>query len=259
MNAHPLISVPDVPASSRFYQQILGADSGHGGDEYEQVLVDGTLVLQLHSLDIEHHHGPLGDPSVPLGNGLALWFTTDAFDEAARSGARRRGRDRHRRPRQPQLGLSRDLAARPQRLPGRARRAVRPGWTAPRVELNAGGSSRAPPRRAEAGCLTGLRVPFDSQLRLCYVNVSLMVRWRHHELRAQPALRRQGVGRVRRRHAAAVGTRGRGTGRSRVGGRPRFRGDDPAVGRADLVADRAGARPALLPQAAAPNSATGWR
>lgn len=82
MNAHPLITVPDVRASSRFYQQVLGADSGHGGDEYEQVMVGGTLVLQLHSLDVGHHHGPLGDPSVRLGNGLALWFTTDAFDEA---------------------------------------------------------------------------------------------------------------------------------------------------------------------------------
>ena len=82
MNAHPLISVHDVPASSRFYQQILGADSGHGGDEYEQVLVNGTLVMQLHSLDVGHHHGPLGDRSAALGNGLALWFTTEAFDEA---------------------------------------------------------------------------------------------------------------------------------------------------------------------------------
>jgi catechol 2,3-dioxygenase-like lactoylglutathione lyase family enzyme len=82
LNAHPLISVPDVPASSRFYRQLLGADSGHGGAEYEQVLVGGTLVLQLHSLEVDHHHGPLGDPSTRLGNGLALWFTTDAFDEA---------------------------------------------------------------------------------------------------------------------------------------------------------------------------------
>ena len=82
LNAHPLISVPDVPASSRFYRQLLGADSGHGGVEYEQVLVDGTLVLQLHSLEVDHHHGPLGDRSVALGNGLALWFTTDGFDEA---------------------------------------------------------------------------------------------------------------------------------------------------------------------------------
>lgn len=78
----PLISVIDVPASSRFYQQILGAASGHGGEEYEQVIVDGELVLQLHALTVGHHHGPLGDPSVPLGNGLALWFTIEAFDDA---------------------------------------------------------------------------------------------------------------------------------------------------------------------------------
>lgn len=82
VTAMPLISVTDVPASSRFYQQVLGAASGHGGDEYEQVIVDGELVLQLHALTVGHHHGPLGDPSVPLGNGLALWFTTEAFDDA---------------------------------------------------------------------------------------------------------------------------------------------------------------------------------
>jgi catechol 2,3-dioxygenase-like lactoylglutathione lyase family enzyme len=82
VDAVPLISVADVPASSRFYQQLLGAASGHGGEEYEQVIVDGELVLQLHALTVDHHHGPLGDPSVPLGNGLALWFTTEAFDDA---------------------------------------------------------------------------------------------------------------------------------------------------------------------------------
>jgi catechol 2,3-dioxygenase-like lactoylglutathione lyase family enzyme len=82
LSALPLISVADVPASSRFYQQILGAASGHGGEEYEQVMVDGEIVMQLHALDVGHHHGPLGDPSVPLGNGLALWFTTEEFDDA---------------------------------------------------------------------------------------------------------------------------------------------------------------------------------
>ena len=29
----------------------LGADGGHGGTEYEQLLVDGVLVLHLHRLD----------------------------------------------------------------------------------------------------------------------------------------------------------------------------------------------------------------
>jgi catechol 2,3-dioxygenase-like lactoylglutathione lyase family enzyme len=82
VNPIPLISVADVPAASRFYQQVLGAASGHGGEEYEQVIVDGEIVMQLHALTVEHHHGPLGDPALPLGNGLALWFTTEAFAEA---------------------------------------------------------------------------------------------------------------------------------------------------------------------------------
>jgi catechol 2,3-dioxygenase-like lactoylglutathione lyase family enzyme len=44
--------------------------------------VDGALVLQLHLLEEGHHHGTIGDPALPLGNGVALWFEVDAFDEA---------------------------------------------------------------------------------------------------------------------------------------------------------------------------------
>jgi predicted enzyme related to lactoylglutathione lyase len=79
----PLITVADVPASSRFYQAILGATSGHGGDEYERLLVDGELIMQLHSADVDHHHGAMRDPDHPAGNGVALWFEADRFDEAA--------------------------------------------------------------------------------------------------------------------------------------------------------------------------------
>jgi hypothetical protein len=57
-----MISVSDVPASSRWYQQLLGLASGHGGAEYEQLLTDGVLVLQLHNEDVGHHHGTVGDP-----------------------------------------------------------------------------------------------------------------------------------------------------------------------------------------------------
>jgi hypothetical protein len=50
----------------------------HGGDEYERLLCDDTLVLQLHRFDVEHHHGRIGDPSSrPYGNGVALWFEID--------------------------------------------------------------------------------------------------------------------------------------------------------------------------------------
>jgi predicted enzyme related to lactoylglutathione lyase len=78
----PLISVADVPAASRFYQAVLGATSDHGGEEYERLVVDGELVMQLHSNEVEHHHGPLADDRQPAGNGVLLWFELDDFDAA---------------------------------------------------------------------------------------------------------------------------------------------------------------------------------
>jgi catechol 2,3-dioxygenase-like lactoylglutathione lyase family enzyme len=89
MRPQPLISVTDVPRSSRWYQQVLGCESGHGGDEYERLLHDGTLVLQLHRFGVEHHHGSLGDVAVrPYGNGVAVWFETDDFDAAVARASR---------------------------------------------------------------------------------------------------------------------------------------------------------------------------
>jgi catechol 2,3-dioxygenase-like lactoylglutathione lyase family enzyme len=83
MRPQPLISVTDVTQSSRWYQELLRCESGHGGDEYERLLRDGTLVLQLHRFDVGHHHGRIGDPSSrPYGNGVALWFEIDDFDDA---------------------------------------------------------------------------------------------------------------------------------------------------------------------------------
>jgi hypothetical protein len=84
MQLHPLICVHDVEASSLWYQHLLGCTSGHGGREYERLLSDGQLVLQLHRWDVEHHHGPLGDPTLnPYGNGVLLWFRCDDFEAAA--------------------------------------------------------------------------------------------------------------------------------------------------------------------------------
>jgi catechol 2,3-dioxygenase-like lactoylglutathione lyase family enzyme len=75
-----MVVVRDVLASSRFYQAVLGAESGHGGDEYEQIVSDGEIVLQIHGIDVEDHHGPLADPDQPLGNGFLLWFEVADFD-----------------------------------------------------------------------------------------------------------------------------------------------------------------------------------
>jgi catechol 2,3-dioxygenase-like lactoylglutathione lyase family enzyme len=97
----PLIVVRDVPASSRFYAGLLGAESAHGGEEYEQLVSGGELVLQLHHIDVEDHHGPLASRDAPLGNGALLWFEVSEFDaavERARALGARIERDVHANP-----------------------------------------------------------------------------------------------------------------------------------------------------------------
>jgi len=75
--------VSDVEASSRWYQQLLGISSAHGGPNYERLEQNGKLVLQLHRWEEEHHHGPIGDVDDPSrGNGVLLWFEVDDFDAA---------------------------------------------------------------------------------------------------------------------------------------------------------------------------------
>lgn len=80
--AQPLIAVRDVSASRRWYQAVLGVRSGHGGDDYEQLVSGEHLVLQLHRWGA-HEHAHLGDEAAPSrGNGVLLWFQSDAFDAA---------------------------------------------------------------------------------------------------------------------------------------------------------------------------------
>ncbi len=83
MHPQPLICVRDVEASSRWYQRLLGCQSGHGGAHYERLnSLQGGLILQLHRWDVEHDHGPIGDPNVTPGNGVLLWFEVGDFDAA---------------------------------------------------------------------------------------------------------------------------------------------------------------------------------
>ena len=80
MKPQPLITVADVSVSRSWYEKTLGLLSGHGGDEYERMMFEDHLVLQLHRWDA-HDHSHLGDPSHPVGNGAIIWFQTDRFDE----------------------------------------------------------------------------------------------------------------------------------------------------------------------------------
>jgi catechol 2,3-dioxygenase-like lactoylglutathione lyase family enzyme len=110
MRAQPLIVCRNVRASSRFYQRLLGCQDGHGGREYAR-LVDPLLhhtkwgsdglILQLHVWDADHHHGHLGDPTKPVGNGMMLWFEVDDFDAVVARARKLKARvvlDVHRNP-----------------------------------------------------------------------------------------------------------------------------------------------------------------
>jgi catechol 2,3-dioxygenase-like lactoylglutathione lyase family enzyme len=83
VRAQPLVAVTDVEASSRWYQRLLGCRSVHGGAEYDRLVANGDLILQLHRFDVDHHHGAIGNPKAkPYGNGVLLWFEVDDFDDA---------------------------------------------------------------------------------------------------------------------------------------------------------------------------------
>jgi hypothetical protein len=73
MRPQPMIAVTDVEGSSRWYQRLLGFRSNPGGSEYEQLVSDGQLVLQLHSFDVHHHHGLIGNrDDKRYGNGFCF-------------------------------------------------------------------------------------------------------------------------------------------------------------------------------------------
>ncbi len=80
MRPQPMITCASVSASSDWYQQVIGLESAHGGDEYEMLMSNGALVLQLHEIDVHEHPSMLRVDEPLGGNGVAVWFETDEFD-----------------------------------------------------------------------------------------------------------------------------------------------------------------------------------
>lgn len=85
MKNQTMIVVQDVIASSLWYCRLFGLKSGHGGDEYDQLLYEGELVLQLHGPEPDAHHESLIDKEKPRGNGIALWFESERFEEIVKT------------------------------------------------------------------------------------------------------------------------------------------------------------------------------
>lgn len=80
MKIHPMITVRDVRASAAWYERVLGLESAHGGDEYEQLVQDGKLLLQLHNNEPDMNHDALAEEGEHLGGGVLLWFKTEDFE-----------------------------------------------------------------------------------------------------------------------------------------------------------------------------------
>lgn len=72
MPARVMLVVRDVEASSRWYQQLLGATSGHGGDQFEMIMRDGDIELMLHHSDIDEHPVIPYPAAGPLGGGVLI-------------------------------------------------------------------------------------------------------------------------------------------------------------------------------------------
>lgn len=78
MVPQPMLTCTSVSGSSQWYQRTLGLTSAHGGDEYEMLMHDGALVLQLHEVDAEEHPH-LVRRHEPFGNGVAVWFESSDY------------------------------------------------------------------------------------------------------------------------------------------------------------------------------------
>ena len=69
-----IIGINDVEKSSEWYQKLLSCKSAHGGPIFEMLQNDGgETVLLLHKWEA-HGHPTLSDSSIPVGNGLILYF-----------------------------------------------------------------------------------------------------------------------------------------------------------------------------------------
>ncbi len=74
-----MLVVQDVEKSSAWYQELLEAESGHGGPHFEMIMKDGKTVLMLHHSGIREHTA-LAEPT-PGEGGKGVLVYLHAGDE----------------------------------------------------------------------------------------------------------------------------------------------------------------------------------
>ncbi len=76
MQAITMLFVKDVEAASKWFQEFLGVSSGHGGAEFEMLMSDGQLLMQLHLIEQGHHDHEVSTAE-PLGHGVVVVLYVD--------------------------------------------------------------------------------------------------------------------------------------------------------------------------------------
>jgi hypothetical protein len=79
MQSTTMLFVKDVEAASKWYQDFLEVASGHGGPEFEMLLSDGSIFLQLHLIEEGHHDHEVSTQG-PLGHGVVVVIYVDDAD-----------------------------------------------------------------------------------------------------------------------------------------------------------------------------------
>ncbi len=81
MKSEPIIAVNNVPKSSVWYQNFLGCQSIHGGEEFDVLVgADGEVLLCLHKWGAHNHPSMQVSGDTPE-NGLILYFRVEDLEQ----------------------------------------------------------------------------------------------------------------------------------------------------------------------------------
>lgn len=72
-----MIVVRDVAASSKWYQELIGLEGAHGGDEFEMLMDGHDVALLLHHADVAEHPALSAPEEGAAGSGVLLYFSVD--------------------------------------------------------------------------------------------------------------------------------------------------------------------------------------
>ena len=81
MHTDVTLSVKDVEESSRWYQELLGCRSAHGGPYFEILAKEDELILMLHTQDAPEHEWSANSSGPDLGRGVSVSISVDTLDE----------------------------------------------------------------------------------------------------------------------------------------------------------------------------------